>query len=231
MSEYRLGLREFVFQWKCCQGLWRHRDGNLNENTLTYHLLRSCDSRVTSVHSWIGFICTFRPALCGVSSVLKSGCPKNCANCLLYVLSLKGSGLQALVWSNRSFLSLPVIPSIAILYIELICKPKTQIYSLFRHHMTLGEQGQGRARSQCRVLWNRPDIIYYHWHLFHQHILFVKFLFCLRSIVAHRDHFVRRPSVCLSVCLSGSHTFLLVTHSYVSQATHAFLGVLPLYFW
>ena len=35
-------------------------------------------------------------------------------------------------------------------------------------------------------------------------------------------------SVCLSVCLSGSHTSLVVTHSYVSQATHAFLGELPL---
>ena len=35
-------------------------------------------------------------------------------------------------------------------------------------------------------------------------------------------------SVRLSVCLSGSRTFLVVTHSYVSQATHAFLGMLPL---
>ena len=34
--------------------------------------------------------------------------------------------------------------------------------------------------------------------------------------------------MCLCVCLSGSHTFLVVTHSYVSQATHAFLGMLPL---
>ena len=31
------------------------------------------------------------------------------------------------------------------------------------------------------------------------------------------------------VCLSGSHTFLVVTHSYVSQATHAFCGMLPLF--
>ena len=62
----------------------------------------------------------------------------------------------------------------------------------------------------------------------------LNFLCRLRSIAAHRDHFVRRlsvrPSVCLSVCLSGSHTFLVVTHSYVSQATHAFLGMLPLCF-
>ena len=36
--------------------------------------------------------------------------------------------------------------------------------------------------------------------------------------------------MCVSICLSGSHTFLVVTHSYVSQATHAFLGMLPLCF-
>ena len=61
-------------------------------------------------------------------------------------------------------------------------------------------------------------------------------LCCLRSIAAHSDHFVRHLSVCLSVCLSvhlsvclsGSHTFLVVTHRYVLQATHAFLGILPL---
>ena len=50
----------------------------------------------------------------------------------------------------------------------------------------------------------------------------VSFLCRLRSIATHRDHFVRRPSVCLSVC----HTF----QSYVLQATHAFLGMLPLFF-
>ena len=54
------------------------------------------------------------------------------------------------------------------------------------------------------------------------------FLCHLRSIAAHRDHFVRRLSVRPCVCLSGSHAFLVVTHSYVSQATHAFLGMLPL---
>ena len=53
------------------------------------------------------------------------------------------------------------------------------------------------------------------------------FLCRLRSIATHRDHFVRRPSVCLSVRLSHfvCHTF----QSYVSQATHAFLGMLPLF--
>ena len=56
------------------------------------------------------------------------------------------------------------------------------------------------------------------------------FLCRLRSIAAHRDHFVWRLSVCACVCLSDSHTFLIVTRSYVSQATHAFLGMLPLCF-
>ena len=57
-----------------------------------------------------------------------------------------------------------------------------------------------------------------------------QFLCRLWSIVAHRDHFARRLSVRVSVCLLGSHTFLVVTHSYVSQSTHAFLGMLPLFF-
>ena len=60
------------------------------------------------------------------------------------------------------------------------------------------------------------------------------FLCRLQSIAAHRDHLVWRLSVRLSVspsvCLSGSPTFLVVTHSYVSQATHAFLAMLPLCF-
>ena len=34
----------------------------------------------------------------------------------------------------------------------------------------------------------------------------------------------------MSVRLCGSHTFLVVTHSYVSHVTHAFLGMLPLCF-
>ena len=52
---------------------------------------------------------------------------------------------------------------------------------------------------------------------------FMIFLCRLQSIAAHRDHyhFVWRLSVCPSVCL-------VVTHSYVSQATHALLGMLPL---
>ena len=50
------------------------------------------------------------------------------------------------------------------------------------------------------------------------------FLCRLRSIATHRDHFVRRLSVCPSVTLF-CHTF----QSYVSQVTHAFLGMLPLF--
>ena len=63
--------------------------------------------------------------------------------------------------------------------------------------------------------------------------VYKSFLCRLWSIAAHRDHFVRGLSVCvsvrLSVCLSSSHTFLVVTHSYVSKGTHAFFGMLP--FW
>ena len=40
-------------------------------------------------------------------------------------------------------------------------------------------------------------------------------------------HLLCPASVCPSVCLSGSHSFFVVTHSYVSHATHhAFLGML-----
>ena len=53
-------------------------------------------------------------------------------------------------------------------------------------------------------------------------------LCCLRSIAAHRDHFVRRLSVHPSVC--PVVTFLVVMHSYVLQATYAFLGTLPLFY-
>ena len=63
--------------------------------------------------------------------------------------------------------------------------------------------------------------------LFHWIRKLRQFLCRLRSIATHRDHFVRRPSVCLSVCPSVCHTF----QSYVSQATHAFLGMLPLFFY
>ena len=50
-----------------------------------------------------------------------------------------------------------------------------------------------------------------------------------RYTVGLRDHFVLRMSVRPCVCLS-SNTFLVFTHSYVSQATHAFLGILPLFY-
>ena len=48
------------------------------------------------------------------------------------------------------------------------------------------------------------------------------FLCRLRSIAAHRDHFVGHLSVSVSVCLSGSHTLV------VTQATHAFIRMLSL---
>ena len=52
-------------------------------------------------------------------------------------------------------------------------------------------------------------------------------LCCLQSIAAQREHFVQH----LSIYLSSSHTFLVVTHSFtcISQASHAFLGMLPLF--
>ena len=66
-------------------------------------------------------------------------------------------------------------------------------------------------------------------------LYYEQFLCRLRSIVAKMDHFVRRmsvrpsvcPCVCTCGCLSGSNTSLVVTHSYVSEATHAFLIMLP----
>ena len=62
----------------------------------------------------------------------------------------------------------------------------------------------------------------------------VRFLCRRWSIMTQRDHFVLSLSVCLSVRpsirLFVSHTFFVVTHSFVSQATHAFLGMLPLCF-
>ena len=57
----------------------------------------------------------------------------------------------------------------------------------------------------------------------------IYFLCRLWKIAAHRDHSVRHLYVRPSVRPSGSHTFLVFTHSYVSQATHAFLGMLPLF--
>ena len=53
-----------------------------------------------------------------------------------------------------------------------------------------------------------------------------RFLCRLRSIATHTDHFVRRLSVCPSVRLSVR---LSHSQSYVLQATHAFLGMLPLF--
>ena len=66
------------------------------------------------------------------------------------------------------------------------------------------------------------------------------FLCRLRSIATNMDHFVRRLSIRMSVRLSvrpsvrpsiyPSVTLLCHTfQSYVSQATHAFLGMLPLF--
>ena len=59
------------------------------------------------------------------------------------------------------------------------------------------------------------------------------FLCCLQSIATHRDHFVCHPSVCPSICLYVCPSVTLFCHtfqSYVWQATHAFLGILPLFF-
>ena len=55
------------------------------------------------------------------------------------------------------------------------------------------------------------------------------FFFChLRSIVVHRDQSHCPVSFCPFVYVSGSHFTLVVRHSYVPQATHAFLGMLLL---
>ena len=51
------------------------------------------------------------------------------------------------------------------------------------------------------------------------------------SPAKHSGTGITLSGVCLSVCLSGSHTFLVVVHSYVSQAIHAFIGMLPLHVW
>ena len=56
------------------------------------------------------------------------------------------------------------------------------------------------------------------------------FLCRLRSIAAHRDHFVRHRSVRPSFCLSGSHTFLVVMHCYISQTTCIPTNAAPI-FW
>ena len=78
----------------------------------------------------------------------------------------------------------------------------------------------------------KEDLFYLNPMVLHKNIhalLYMYWLCHLRSIAAHRDHFLRR----LSVCLSVSQTFLLAMHSYimyVSHAIHAFLGMLPLCF-
>ena len=45
--------------------------------------------------------------------------------------------------------------------------------------------------------------------------------------VSPAKHSSTLSRVCLSLCLSGNHIFFVVTHSYVSQATLASLGMLP----
>ena len=52
--------------------------------------------------------------------------------------------------------------------------------------------------------------------------------FCVACEAKHHIG-ITLSDVCLYVHRSGSHTFLAVTHSYVLQGTHAFLGMLP--FW
>ena len=59
-------------------------------------------------------------------------------------------------------------------------------------------------------------------------------LCCLRSIVTHRDHFVRRPSICLSVrpsvCLSVCQTRIAMyrrRHMHSSECCHYFLLAHP----
>ena len=67
--------------------------------------------------------------------------------------------------------------------------------------------------------FHRVDVLIYKYRL--------AFLCRLWSIATHRDHFVSRLSVRLShfSVTRFCHTF----QSYVSQATHAFLGMLPLF--
>ena len=82
--------------------------------------------------------------------------------------------------------------------------------------------------SRFRRYWVpfRISVFDFYWHNFYVTCLY---LCRLWSIATHRDLFVRRLTVLPCVCLSRSHTFLVVTHSYVSQVTHAFLRMLPLF--
>ena len=58
-----------------------------------------------------------------------------------------------------------------------------------------------------------------------------KYLLCrLRSITAHRDHFVQHLYVCVSVCLSGSHTRIAMFrkwHMHSSECCHYANMMLP----
>ena len=62
----------------------------------------------------------------------------------------------------------------------------------------------------------------------HMHSLECCHYFCV-ACKASRHIGITLSDFCLSVCVSVSHTFLVVMQSYVSQATHAFLGMLPLF--
>ena len=55
---------------------------------------------------------------------------------------------------------------------------------------------------------------------------FLSAFLCRQQSIAHIG--ITLCGVCLSVCLSCSHTFVVVMHSYISQATHVFLEMLPL---
>ena len=125
------------------------------------------------------------------------------------------------------FQSLCIFSCILTLLIILI-KPLTSKAHDRRASGDCGTSGYRKGPALIKIL---------HWIIIitvYRNILVPVLLCGQRSIAAHRDHFVRRlsvhPSVCPSVCLSGSHTFLVVTHSYVLQVTHASLRMLPLFF-
>ena len=106
---------------------------------------------------------------------------------------------------------------------------EASIQLLQASEMLRGDPFSAPARKKLiegsRGKWQSYNCVWLYCHSY-------QFLCRLRSIAARRDHFVQRLSVCqsvrLSVCPSGIHIFLVDTHSYVLQATHAFLGMLPL---